>query len=979
MRVLARRTLTIRRLYSTQTRHKLTIGIRREDPERIWERRCPVTPEAISELVEKDGVRVLVQPCERRVWTGGELLQAGANLHPTLSPAHIVIGIKEPPLHEVLTGSLPLPPGSTVARTHLMFSHTHKGQHYNMELLSKFLSPRKKSPRLIDYELLTDGEGRRTVGFGWFAGVAGALESLSALAHALLEIGVASPFLSTPRPHTHPSLPSLLASLRTLVGDRIADDGTPSVLGPIVIGVTGTGKVSQGCLDLLAKLPTQNVRVEDLPKLVSDPETNLHKIYVVHATPAEYLLRTDGEPYQRDHYYANPHIYKSVFHERIAPYLTLLMNGVGWAQGFPRLMSNAQLATTLEAAQNIGKGRFVCVGDISCDIEGGLEYLPHASTLSKPFFRTRPNDLPAHLPSVTMMAVDILPTALSRESSMHFSRVLLPYLRTLVKKYRFGRKHACLRHEEDNERLRALDRATVADCGHLKEDHKWLENPLSVWRAQCQIMQQEVSKAAEPAVVHRKKVLMLGSGMVAGPAIDEIASHSDTELLVASNSLAEAQRLTSAHNNASARRIDMDDRANVAQLIEAADVVVSLLPVPFHPTVAELCVKHGKHLVTASYISPDMRALHERAQAADVLLLNEIGLDPGIDHCSAISLLSQLSTENKQVVSFTSFCGGLPAPEHAEGVPLKYKFSWSPRGVLSAALNGARFKLGGKVQEIEGKDILKESFADLPISHALKLEGIANRDSLPYAGTYSLGELDSLRTIVRGTLRYPGFSSLMHAFKGIGLLEPTTTISPLSWDDLARSAVEAKLQVQVPKDSVSLRSAIGDLIDGAMKDEALDALQTFGILPDASSGIRPPSIALPGIPTAPLDLFAAVLSDKLRYLPGERDLVLLYHEIVARSPISGEEELHTSSLVAYGDSRASAMARTVGLPLAFTVRSVLDGSVNARGVCGPGVDKAVWGSVLQGLERVGLGMQEKVLHRRRKQLSLEESLIRSRA
>lgn len=143
----------------------------------------------------------------------------------------------------------------------------------------------------------------------------------------------------------------------------------------------------------------------------------------------------------------------------------------------------------------------------------------------------------------------------------------------------------------------------------------------------------------------------------------------------------------------------------------------SLLPVPFHSSVAELCVKHKKHLVTASYISPAMKALHDRyvkgriisgidlsndrdthsAQAADVLLLNEIGLDPGIDHCSAISLLSQLAAENKRVVSFTSFCGGLPAPEHSD-VPLKYKFSWSPRGVLSAALNGARFKLGGQVR-----------------------------------------------------------------------------------------------------------------------------------------------------------------------------------------------------------------------------------------------------------------------------------------
>ena len=156
----------------------------------------------------------------------------------------------------------------------------------------------------------------------------------------------------------------------------------------------------------------------------------------------------------------------------------------------------------------------------------------------------------------------------------------------------------------------------------------------------------------------------------------------------------------------------------------------SLLPVSFHPTVAELCLQHKKHLVTASYISPAMRDLHERyafctistahnltchrAVAADVLFLNEIGLDPGIEHCSAISLLSKLQAENKRVTSFTSFCGGLPAPEHAEGVPLKYKFSWSPRGVLGAALNGARFKLWGEVSGLTVAPVIVLTVAIAP-------------------------------------------------------------------------------------------------------------------------------------------------------------------------------------------------------------------------------------------------------------------------
>jgi alpha-aminoadipic semialdehyde synthase len=179
----------------------------------------------------------------------------------------------------------------------------------------------------------------------------------------------------------------------------------------------------------------------------------------------------------------------------------------------------------------------------------------------------------------------------------------------------------------------------------------------------------------------------------------------------------------------------------------------SLLPVPFHCAVAEFCIKHRKHLVTASYISPAMKALHDQAVAADIILLNEIGLDPGIDHCSAIALLADLRAQNKRIVSFTSFCGGLPAPECAD-VPLGYKFSWSPRGVLNAALNGARFRLNGSDWEIPGEQILSSHFPEVPISNVLNLEGIANRDSIPYADTYELGPAQGLRTLLRGTLRY---------------------------------------------------------------------------------------------------------------------------------------------------------------------------------------------------------------------------------
>ncbi|KAH0835691.1 Saccharopine dehydrogenase-domain-containing protein [Lanmaoa asiatica] len=951
---------------------KLTIGIRRENPTRIWERRCPLTPDAVESLVHEENVDVLIQDCDRRVFPVQQFVKAGARIHPNLDPAHIVLGIKEPPLNELITSPVSPPRtssfGSPVPRTHFMFSHTTKGQPFNMELLSRFLSqdPQRDLPsRLIDYELLTGPDGKRTAAFGWFAGVAGALESLSALAHAHLELGIASPFLHTPRPHTHVALPSLRAALRA-IGEEILKDGTPKCLGPFVFGLTGNGNVSQGVSSILGELPIVKVSVQDLPALVNnpgmpslpDPFLDVSTmIYVVHASAAEYLSRTDGGQYDRAHYYENPSVYQSDFATKVAPYLTLFLNGVGWVPGFPRLMTNDALTIALTRAAEIGRARFGIIGDISCDLEGGLEFMSRASTISEPFFKHRPPTLPAHLPSVQIMSVDILPSSVPLDASEHFCRVVMPYLKAVIQEYRG--------QSVGQEYFEALRMATIAKDGQLQGNHTWLETPLDKWRRSTTRLESSLRK---------KKVLMLGSGMVAGPAVQQLCKRSDVELVVGHNSRTEAEDLIRSLSNASACLLDVDDVQKVSRLIEGADVVISLLPVLFHPSIAELCIQHGKHMVTASYISPAMRALHDRAVSVDVVLLNEIGLDPGIDHCSALSLLRQIEKENKQVLSFTSFCGGLPAPE-ASDVPLGYKFSWSPRGVLNAALNGARFKLNGEVTEIPGENVLKHHFPDVPISNVLKLEGIANRDSLPYADTYGLGKLDDLRTVLRGTLRYPGFADLVHSFKFMGLLDadPSSHILPRSWPDLARLALAKKMGEEVPGDPSSVASALSNVVpDQRHRERTLEALQWFGLAP--SSPLSAPTNDLPPLPTkpvAPIDLLTRVLAYKLKYNPGERDLVVLSHEIVARpasiiGPVVGEApspdcetEVYTSSLVSYGTTSASAMSRCVGLPVAFATLAVLDGKVVGRGVRGP-TEERLYRAVLDGLKGVGLEMEEGV-------------------
>ncbi|OCH83748.1 hypothetical protein OBBRIDRAFT_892143 [Obba rivulosa] len=987
------------RLFHTAQRRaaEVTIGIRREDPERIWERRCPLTPDAVYRLVSELDVQVLIQDCERRVWRTSDYVKAGAKVHETLEPAHIVLGIKETPLNELLTSPVPAPSptlGSSgqLPRIHLMFSHTIKGQLYNMELLSKFLSQSNSSggigyneslPWLIDYELLLNKDGKRAVSFGWYAGVAGTLEALNALAHTHLELGVASPLLYTPRPHTYPDLRSILSVLKDCVFGRIQSDGFPGSVGPLVIGITGKGRVTEGVLYVLNQLPNvEHVSVDKLRGLVLDSATDMRKVYVVHALPEEYLVRRDGGKYSRDDYYAHPDAYESQFHSRVAPYLSLLLNGVGWSPGFPRLMTNAQLRETLEIAQSMGargKGRFACVGDISCDVEGGLEFLPHHSTLSEPFFKARPDGLPAHLPSVTVMAVDILPSALPLEASQHFSGALMPYLTALVDARRVllgGKSRA---GADAAEKMDALMRAVVARDGALTGPFKWLEGPLGTWK---QSLERDLPSSGA-GVVPRKRVLMLGSGMVAGPAVDEICKRPDVWLVVASNALEEATRLTNAHVNATSVLLDIGDRDGVERLIGEADVVISLLPAPLHPPIADLCIQRRKHLVTASYISPAMRSLHERALDAGVLLLNEIGLDPGIDHCSALSLIASLREQKKDIVSFTSFCGGLPAPEHAEGIPLGYKFSWSPKGVLTALLNDARFKLNDKIHYLQHDELLTRYFPDVPLSSVLKFEGIPNRDSLSYANVYGLHSPQKLRTLLRGTLRYPGFCRLMGMFKAIGLFESQVPIQISDWSSLARRALEHRLGTLVMDDAASIRSAFADLIpDASDRETLLEALHWLSLVPpavvshvsDTAQGVSGPLPPLPARGTAPIDLFAALLAHKLRFRPAERDLVVLSHEVVTRPALAAsgaDEEVHTSSLITYGTEHASAMARCVGLPVAFAALQVLDGKVGARGVQGP-TEREVYLHVLGRLEEAGLGMKESVY--RRNGGNIEETL-----
>lgn len=318
-------------------------------------------------------------------------------------------------------------------------------------------------------------------------------------------------------------------------------------------------------------------------------------------------------------------------------------------------------------------------------------------------------------------------------------------------------------------------------------------------------------------------------------------------------------------------------------------------------------------------------------------------------------IMERVQREGKRVTSFVSWCGGLPEPS-ASNVPLAYKFSWSPRAVLTASQNDAHYKLDGVEHTVPGSELLAKNFPNVELWKGLKLEGLANRDSIPYAAKYGLGPVDGLRDLYRGTLRYQGFSKLMDAFRRLGLISQDQLNAPVeSWPALLAASMSAA-QGETVKEA-DLVPAIQSLL-GADADATLDALKYFSLLPEAAAN----GPALPRA-SAPIDYFASLLANKLAYKPGEHDTCLLFHgfRVVPKDAPEGAhgvpEQTVTASLLCTGNEKASSMATTVGCTLAFAALRVADGKVDARGVHGP-YSKDVWSGVLDELANIGVEVKE---------------------
>ena len=247
-------------------------------------------------------------------------------------------------------------------------------------------------------------------------------------------------------------------------------------------------------------------------------------------------------------------------------------------------------------------------------------------------------------------------------------------------------------------------------------------------------------------------MLVLGAGFVSGPLLRYFLDRPDVEVRIADVEAEKAKALVGDHPRGHALALDLNNEEALTKEISSADIVVSLVPHTFHPLVAQFCVAFGKNMVTASYLSDAIRALDSAARRAGIIILNEVGLDPGMDHMEAMRIIHDVKYQGGKILAFTSFCGGLPAPE-ANTNPFGYKFSWSPRGVLLASKNAARYLKEGKEVFMPAEDLFSRT-ATVSIKELGVFEGYPNRNSLPYIKLYGIPET---QTMFRGTLRYPGW------------------------------------------------------------------------------------------------------------------------------------------------------------------------------------------------------------------------------
>lgn len=441
-----------------------------------------------------------------------------------------------------------------------------------------------------------------------------------------------------------------------------------------------------------------------------------------------------------------------------------------------------------------------------------------------------------------------------------------------------------------------------------------------------------------------RKILIVGAGKSTSWLIDYLQNKSEKENLqihIGDISMESAQKLAGKHPRTQAFALDVFDKKQRKNAVENADIVISMLPALFHIKVAKECLAQGKNLVTASYVSKEMQALDQEVKKKGLVFMNEIGVDPGIDHMSAMQVIDRIRKDGGKMLLFESFTGGLVAPESDDNL-WNYKFTWNPRNVVLAGQGGAaEFIQEGRYKYIPYHRLFRRT-EFLGIEGYGKFEGYANRNSLAYREVYGLQDI---QTLYRGTLRRVGFCKAWNMFVQLGMTDDSYRLE--NTEDMSYRDFTNLFLPYSPTDSVELKLRYNLKIDqDDLMWEKLLELDIFN--PKKKIGLKN---------ATPAQALQKILEDKWTLKPEDKDMIVMYHKFGYE--FKGQKKQIDSTMVCIGENQElTAMAKTVGLPVAIATLKILNKEITTPGVLRP-IAKEVYEPILKELEDYGIRFVEK--------------------
>ncbi|MEN7548394.1 saccharopine dehydrogenase C-terminal domain-containing protein [Rapidithrix thailandica] len=440
-----------------------------------------------------------------------------------------------------------------------------------------------------------------------------------------------------------------------------------------------------------------------------------------------------------------------------------------------------------------------------------------------------------------------------------------------------------------------------------------------------------------------KKILVIGAGRSSHTLIKYLLEHAQEEdwhVTVGDMDLALAQEKVKGHSRGEAVHFDVTDPKSREREIQKVDLVVSMLPARFHHIPAKTCLQYSIPMVTASYVSPEIKEMDEEAKNKGIILLNEMGLDPGLDHLSAMYMIDRVKNAGGTIKCFESFTGGLLAPVSEKGNPWKYKFTWNPRNVVLAGQGAVKFIQEGRYKYIPYHRLFRRSEV-IEVEGYGRFEGYANRDSLKYLDVYGLR---GIPTIYRGTLRRPGFSRAWNIFVQLGATDDSYMMEGVE-QMTHRQFINSFLSYN-PHDSVELKLMHYMHLD--QDSDVMEKLEWLGMFEDTPIGLKEGT---------PAQVLQHILEKKWALTEEDKDMIVMWHKLIYE--LDGKETFLTSSLVVEGDDHQNtAMAKTVGLPLAIATKLILNGKLKLKGVQYP-TSPEIYHPVLEELKKAGINFVEK--------------------